>query len=75
MFDTTRDVDSRNKKSNIKIHEDSSGGIYTVGVTTRIVATEGEVCAFPCFPGTVSYISVLVPPFIVITNDNKKEVF
>lgn len=43
LFDTTRDVDSRNKKSNIKIHEDSSGGIYTVGVTTRIVATEGEM--------------------------------
>ncbi|XP_075713357.1 kinesin-like protein KIF21A isoform X3 [Rhinoderma darwinii] len=43
LFDTTRDIDARNKKSNIKIHEDSSGGIYTVGVTTRNVASEAEM--------------------------------
>ncbi|XP_060100742.1 kinesin-like protein KIF21A isoform X14 [Heteronotia binoei] len=43
LFDTTRDIDSKNKKSNIKIHEDSAGGIYTVGVTTRSVSTEAEM--------------------------------
>ncbi|CAH2275819.1 kinesin KIF21A isoform X1 [Pelobates cultripes] len=43
LFDTTRDMDSRNKKSNIKIHEDSTGGIYTVGVTTRNVNSEAEM--------------------------------
>ncbi|XP_069833332.1 kinesin-like protein KIF21A isoform X7 [Dendropsophus ebraccatus] len=43
LFDTTRDIEARNKKSNIKIHEDSSGGIYTVGVTTRNVASEAEM--------------------------------
>ncbi|KAM6283980.1 kinesin-like protein KIF21A isoform 6-T6 [Spheniscus humboldti] len=43
LFDTTRDIDAKNKKSNIKIHEDSAGGIYTVGVTTRIVNGESEM--------------------------------
>ncbi|XP_069621108.1 kinesin-like protein KIF21A isoform X9 [Ranitomeya imitator] len=43
LFDTTRDIDAKNKKSNIKIHEDSTGGIYTVGVTTRNVASEAEM--------------------------------
>ncbi|KAJ7329603.1 hypothetical protein JRQ81_015777 [Phrynocephalus forsythii] len=43
LFDTTRDLDSKNKKSNIKIHEDSAGGIYTVGVTTRSVNSESEM--------------------------------
>ncbi|XP_048356999.1 kinesin-like protein KIF21A isoform X3 [Sphaerodactylus townsendi] len=43
LFDTTRDIDSKNKKSNIRIHEDSAGGIYTVGVTTRNVSTETEM--------------------------------
>ncbi|XP_057557379.1 kinesin-like protein KIF21A isoform X4 [Hippopotamus amphibius kiboko] len=43
LFDTTRDIDAKNKKSNIKIHEDSAGGIYTVGVTTRTVNTESEM--------------------------------
>ncbi|KAM3926339.1 kinesin-like protein KIF21A isoform 6-T6 [Leptodactylus fuscus] len=43
LFDSTRDIDARNKKSNIKIHEDSNGGIYTVGVTTRNVASEAEM--------------------------------
>uniref|UniRef100_A0A670YCW7 Kinesin-like protein KIF21A n=1 Tax=Pseudonaja textilis TaxID=8673 RepID=A0A670YCW7_PSETE len=43
LFDSTRDIDSKNKKSNIKIHEDSSGGIYTVGVTTRTVNAESEM--------------------------------
>lgn len=43
LFDTTRDIDAKNKKSNIKIHEDSAGGIYTVGVTTRSVNGESEV--------------------------------
>ncbi|XP_042323277.1 kinesin-like protein KIF21A isoform X2 [Sceloporus undulatus] len=43
LFDTTRDIDSKNKKSNIKIHEDSAGGIYTVGVTTRNVNAESEM--------------------------------
>lgn len=43
LFDTTRDIDAKNKKSNIKIHEDPAGGIYTVGVTTRTVNGESEV--------------------------------
>uniref|UniRef100_A0A8C6YI68 Kinesin family member 21A n=1 Tax=Naja naja TaxID=35670 RepID=A0A8C6YI68_NAJNA len=43
LFDSTRDIDSKNKKSNIKIHEDSAGGIYTVGVTTRTVNAESEM--------------------------------
>ncbi|XP_063164046.1 kinesin-like protein KIF21A isoform X7 [Candoia aspera] len=43
LFDSTRDIDSKNKKSNIKIHEDSAGGIYTVGVTTRTVNAEAEM--------------------------------
>ncbi|XP_004700263.1 kinesin-like protein KIF21A [Echinops telfairi] len=43
LFDTTRDIDAKNKKSNIKIHEDSTGGIYTVGVTSRNVNTESEM--------------------------------
>ncbi|XP_051485924.1 kinesin-like protein KIF21A isoform X6 [Apus apus] len=43
LFDTTRDIDTKNKKSNIKIHEDSAGGIYTVGVTTRSVNGESEM--------------------------------
>ncbi|XP_018408018.1 PREDICTED: kinesin-like protein KIF21A [Nanorana parkeri] len=43
LFDTTRDIESRHKKSNIKIHEDSTGGIYTVGVTTRNVTSEAEM--------------------------------
>ncbi|XP_028910846.1 kinesin-like protein KIF21A isoform X2 [Ornithorhynchus anatinus] len=43
LFDTTRDIDAKNKKSNIRIHEDSTGGIYTIGVTTRTVNTESEM--------------------------------
>ncbi|KAM8972094.1 kinesin-like protein KIF21A [Pelodytes ibericus] len=43
LFDTTRDLEARHKKSNIKIHEDSTGGIYTVGVTTRNVNSEAEM--------------------------------
>ncbi|XP_074872343.1 kinesin-like protein KIF21A isoform X8 [Carettochelys insculpta] len=43
LFDTTRDIDAKNKKSNIKIHEDTTGGIYTVGVTTRTVNGEAEM--------------------------------
>lgn len=31
------------QKSHIKIHEDATGGIYTVGVTTRTVSSEAEV--------------------------------
>uniref|UniRef100_A0AAR2K0V9 Kinesin motor domain-containing protein n=1 Tax=Pygocentrus nattereri TaxID=42514 RepID=A0AAR2K0V9_PYGNA len=43
LFDTTRDVEARKQKSNIKIHEDATGGIYTVGVTTRTVTSEAEM--------------------------------
>ncbi|XP_048409695.1 kinesin-like protein KIF21A isoform X5 [Stegostoma tigrinum] len=42
LFDSIRDLESRHKKSNIKIHEDANGGIYTVGVTTRTVSSEAE---------------------------------
>lgn len=40
LFDSARDM---KQKSHIKIHEDASGGIYTVGVTTRTVSSEAEV--------------------------------
>ncbi|XP_073695054.1 kinesin-like protein KIF21A isoform X1 [Garra rufa] len=43
LFDSTRDVEARKHKSNIKIHEDANGGIYTVGVTTRTVSSEAEM--------------------------------
>lgn len=40
LFDSARDM---KQKSHIKIHEDATGGIYTVGVTTRTVSSEAEV--------------------------------
>lgn len=43
LFDTTRDIEARKQRSNIKIHEDANGGIYTVGVTTRTVTSAAEV--------------------------------
>uniref|UniRef100_A0A671WC25 Kinesin family member 21B n=1 Tax=Sparus aurata TaxID=8175 RepID=A0A671WC25_SPAAU len=43
LFDGSRDPDSRSRKSNIKIHEDASGSIYTTGVTSRLVHTEEEL--------------------------------
>nr|XP_020457048.1 kinesin-like protein KIF21A isoform X2 [Monopterus albus] len=43
LFDSTRDIEHRKQKSNIKIHEDANGGIYTVGVTTRTVTTAAEM--------------------------------
>lgn len=48
LFDGTRDPESRNRKSNIKIHEDASGSIYTTGVTSRLVHSEEEVGACVC---------------------------
>ncbi|KAG8005713.1 Kinesin-like protein KIF21A, partial [Nibea albiflora] len=43
LFDSTRDLEARRQRSNIKIHEDANGGIYTVGVTTRTVTTAAEM--------------------------------
>ncbi|XP_078276005.1 kinesin-like protein KIF21A isoform X2 [Rhinoraja longicauda] len=43
LFDSLRDLEARHKKSNIKIHEYANGGIYTVGVTTRMINTEAEM--------------------------------
>ncbi|XP_060034498.1 kinesin-like protein KIF21B isoform X5 [Erinaceus europaeus] len=43
LFDSTRDPDSRHRKSNIKIHEDASGGIYTTGVTSRLINSQEEL--------------------------------
>uniref|UniRef100_A0A3Q1I3K8 Kinesin motor domain-containing protein n=1 Tax=Anabas testudineus TaxID=64144 RepID=A0A3Q1I3K8_ANATE len=43
LFDTARDFEARKQKSNIKIHEDANGGIYTVGVTTRTVTSAAEM--------------------------------
>ena len=45
LFDSTRDMEARKQKSHVKIHEDAAGGIYTVGVTTRTIASEAEVRA------------------------------
>ncbi|XP_054639986.1 kinesin-like protein KIF21B isoform X3 [Dunckerocampus dactyliophorus] len=43
LFDGARDPDSRSRKSNIKIHEDASGSIYTTGVTSRLVHSKEEL--------------------------------
>ncbi|XP_064794328.1 kinesin-like protein KIF21A isoform X8 [Oncorhynchus masou masou] len=43
LFESTRDMDGKRQKSTIKIHEDANGGIYTVGVTTRTVASKAEM--------------------------------
>ncbi|XP_077356404.1 kinesin-like protein KIF21A isoform X2 [Festucalex cinctus] len=43
LFDATRDVEARRQKSGVRIHEDASGGIYTVGVTTRTVNSAAEM--------------------------------
>ncbi|CAJ1056134.1 kinesin-like protein KIF21A isoform X6 [Xyrichtys novacula] len=40
LFDSARDM---KQKSHIKIHEDATGGIYTVGVTTRTVSSAAEM--------------------------------
>ncbi|XP_029909108.1 kinesin-like protein KIF21A isoform X5 [Myripristis murdjan] len=40
LFDSARDM---KQKSHIKIHEDATGGIYTVGVTTRTVSSKAEM--------------------------------
>uniref|UniRef100_A0A8B9MFZ3 Kinesin-like protein KIF21B n=1 Tax=Accipiter nisus TaxID=211598 RepID=A0A8B9MFZ3_9AVES len=49
LFDSARDPDARHRKSNIKIHEDASGSIYTTGVTSRLISSqdEGECLAQP----------------------------
>ncbi|ESP04090.1 hypothetical protein LOTGIDRAFT_136727, partial [Lottia gigantea] len=39
LLDTTRDPESRGKKSHIKVHEDAVGSIYVVGVTTKHVTS------------------------------------
>ncbi|CAL8340134.1 unnamed protein product [Lota lota] len=43
LFDSSKDLDSRCRKSNIKIHEDANGSIYTTGVTSRLVHSEQEM--------------------------------
>ncbi|XP_073073278.1 kinesin-like protein KIF21B isoform X3 [Manis javanica] len=43
LFDSTRDPDTRHRRSNIKVHEDGSGGIYTTGVTSRLVTSQEEL--------------------------------
>ncbi|XP_023390535.1 kinesin-like protein KIF21B [Pteropus vampyrus] len=43
LFDSTRDPDARHRRSNIKIHEDANGGIYTAGVTSRLVSSQEEL--------------------------------
>ncbi len=54
LFDSTRDHEARGRKSNIKIHEDGSGGIYTTGVTARLVSSEEEVRYLPgLFTGVI----------------------
>ena len=39
LFDSTRDPDSRHRKSNIN----ASGSIYTTGVTSRLISSQDEV--------------------------------
>uniref|UniRef100_A0A672ICM6 Kinesin-like protein KIF21B n=1 Tax=Salarias fasciatus TaxID=181472 RepID=A0A672ICM6_SALFA len=43
LFDGARDPESRSRKSNIRIHEDANGSIYTTGVTSRLVHSEEEL--------------------------------
>jgi len=44
-------------KSHIRIHEDASGSIYTVGITTRPVASLVDVCmVFFIFILTMLYL-------------------
>uniref|UniRef100_A0A3Q2ZUY0 Kinesin family member 21B n=1 Tax=Kryptolebias marmoratus TaxID=37003 RepID=A0A3Q2ZUY0_KRYMA len=43
LFDGARDPESRSRRSNIKIHEDGNGSIYTTGVTSRLVHSEEEL--------------------------------
>ncbi|XP_075051744.1 kinesin-like protein KIF21B isoform X6 [Mixophyes fleayi] len=43
LFDVSRDPDSRHRKSNIRIHEDASSGIYVSGASTRSVSSEAEL--------------------------------
>uniref|UniRef100_A0AAQ4PJ06 Kinesin family member 21B n=1 Tax=Gasterosteus aculeatus aculeatus TaxID=481459 RepID=A0AAQ4PJ06_GASAC len=43
LFGESRDPENRSRKSNIKIHEDASGSIYTTGVTSRLVNSEEEL--------------------------------
>lgn len=47
LFDTARDIEAKRQRSNVRIHEDAGGGIYTVGVTTRTVASAAEVGPLP----------------------------
>ncbi|XP_023229481.1 kinesin-like protein KIF21A [Centruroides sculpturatus] len=42
LLDTARDPEQKGKKSHIKIHEDATGGIYTVGVITQPVTSVEE---------------------------------
>nr|XP_031531754.1 kinesin-like protein KIF21B [Vicugna pacos] len=43
LFDSARDPDARHRRSNIKIHEDATGSIYTTGVTSRLVSSQEEL--------------------------------
>ncbi|KAJ8778555.1 hypothetical protein J1605_013524 [Eschrichtius robustus] len=43
LFDSARDPDARHRRSNIKIHEDANGGIYTTGVTSRLISSQEEL--------------------------------
>ncbi|KFO24423.1 Kinesin-like protein KIF21B [Fukomys damarensis] len=43
LFDSTRDTDTRHRRSNIKIHEDANGGICTTGVTARLIHSQEEL--------------------------------
>lgn len=46
LFDDSREPDARERKSNIRIHEDAGGSIYLTGVTSRPVTSEEEVRTF-----------------------------
>uniref|UniRef100_G3TH57 Kinesin family member 21B n=1 Tax=Loxodonta africana TaxID=9785 RepID=G3TH57_LOXAF len=75
LFDSTRDPDARHRRSNIKIHEDANGGIYTTGVTSRLISSQeevsipGQVWGIPGRAGLASCIHVesllLLPPQLI----------
>lgn len=68
LFGESRDPENRSRKSNIKIHEDASGSIYTTGVTSRLVNSEEEVgaCVLISYVRYLQTSSLLLSVFFYI---------
>ncbi|KAB0406591.1 hypothetical protein E2I00_010401 [Balaenoptera physalus] len=66
LFDSARDPDARHRRSNIKIHEDANGGIYTTGSSRShaiftIHVCQMRLCTRPdlCPPPSAAYLPQL----------------